>query len=223
MRTQAIFAALFLGFPGVLSVLSLARVPVRIHYPPGALQEGDLVFRRGPSLLSRIVLAADSESAYSHVGLVGVLDGSPWVIHTSTGESTPPEEGIRVEPLDHFLAPDRAQEAALYRLKPQFRDFAAGGVRQALEYARDQVPFDGEFNLETTGKLYCTELVWRAYLEAGLDLVDGEFQYLNIPFRQSLYLLPSDLLNSPKLRRIHETENEHPDLPPVVDHRPGGG
>ena len=41
----------------------------------GLLETGDLIFRRGESIASRLVLLADTQSVYSHVGLL-LMGGS---------------------------------------------------------------------------------------------------------------------------------------------------
>ena len=77
----------------------------------------------------------------------------------------------------------------------------------ALTYVRDALPFDDRFNLESADRMYCTELVWRAYLKAGIDLVDGVFVRVQTPFGEGRYVLPSSLLNSRYLREIVSLAN----------------
>ena len=54
--------------------------------PAGLFQDGDLAFRRGTGLTSRVVLAADKSGAYSHVGILKWMDGKWHVIHAVPGE-----------------------------------------------------------------------------------------------------------------------------------------
>jgi len=133
--------------------------------------DGDLAFRRGRSLVSRAVLAGDRGGDFSHVGVVVLRDGQPWVVH-----SVPPGDGdpggVKLEPLSAFLAPENASAAALYRLRGGLPAAAREAiVRRVLGWAEQGVPFDGGLDLTTSEALYCTELVWRAYLDAGYDLV----------------------------------------------------
>jgi hypothetical protein len=48
--------------------------------------------------------------------------------------------------------------------------------------------------------VYCTELVWRVYLEANVDLAGRDFD--------DRYLLPSHILESTELQLIKEVNEE---------------
>lgn len=179
-----------------------------LRYDVKMFETGDLIFRRGRSLVSQIVLSADGASSYSHVGIIKIIGGSAFVAHTTTDE--PPSEDVaRVEPLDVFLRDDRASAAAVYRLKGSAQHFTARAVEAALSFAEKRIPFDDGLDLNTTDKLYCTEMVWRAYLAAGLDLVDGRFDRLNFPMSKEFYLLPSSLLKSEWVEMICSIRSAH--------------
>jgi len=179
----------------------------------GEPRSGDLLFRRGRSFLSRAVLATDAGGAFSHVGLVVETEEGLAVVHTvpGSGSGEGPLEGrggARGEPLAAFLAPTKAEAAALYRIAGEDPDIARKAAIEALGYARDRVPFDDDFALEDGGRLYCTELVWTAFRAAGVDLVDGHFDDLKIPLHSGPYLLPSALQKSPHLTRITPDSQE---------------
>ncbi len=174
-----------------------------VQYDPNAFATGDLVFRRGRDLVSSLVLASEDGGNYSHVGIIWRSDGTPYVIHT-----LPPEDddaglggGARVEPLSAFLAPLVARAAGLYRLRGS-GDAPARASAAALAYAMRQVPFDSAFDLTSDSRLYCTELAWRAFKTAGVDLVDGHFDRLPLPGLSGPVLLPSRLSQSPHLRLV---------------------
>lgn len=181
------------------TIAPLPRPSRGLTFDTAALAPGDLLFRRGRSLVSRAVLTAEGGGEYSHVGLVTMVAGRAMVIH-----ATPPEEpeshgGVVVEPVAHFLAPERASAAALYR--PLDPKAAVVAEQVARGFARARLPFDAAFDLHTARKLYCTELVWRAYLAAGVDLAPGAMS-------RDRYLLPSELAASPALQRIQEMREE---------------
>jgi hypothetical protein len=170
----------------------------RLRFEAADFASGDLIFRRGRSLVSRVVLAVDGGSEYSHVGLISVTGGQVWVLHTVPPEEPEQSGGTLAEPLSVFLSPDKATAAALYRP----RDSGAAAERAAWRFVRAHKPFDSAFDLSTPNELYCTEMVWRAYREAGIDLAPPD------PDRKEKYLLPSRLLRSPYLRRIQELTEE---------------
>jgi Permuted papain-like amidase enzyme, YaeF/YiiX, C92 family len=187
----------------LLARSSVARIPSRSpHVSPQKLPieeltlvPGDLLFRRGRSLISRAVLAADTGSEYSHVGLVSIAGDRIWVLHTVPPEEPEKKGGAIAESLSAFLTPDKASAVAVYRPKKQWAMSAA--EETAWVYVRARKPFDSGFDLMTDDALYCTELVWKSYRAAGVDLKVG-------PLSRGKYLLPSNLLQSPQLEKIQE-------------------
>lgn len=169
----------------------------------GLLKPGDLIFRRGNGLTSRIVLAADRRAAYSHVGIVYLGAGGPHVIHAVPGATLEQPSPLRVEPLAQFTGGRSVLALSIRRLTAaQGTAVAEHAAQRALAFAQAALLFDADFSLQSLDKLYCTELVWRAYQEAGLDLVDGVFDELHLPFSEGPYLLPSSLLASPYLTEV---------------------
>jgi uncharacterized protein YycO len=157
-------------------------------------------------MISEAVLAADGQTPYSHTGVIRVINGVPFVVHAITGEPQGGDDIVKAEPLALFLAYDRASATAVYRLKEDADHVADKAADVALSYAARRVPFDGDFDLASADKLYCTELVWRAYREVGVDLVDGHFDNLSIPMSKGAYILPSSLMKSARLKKVISLE-----------------
>ena len=107
-----------------------------------------------------------------------------------------------------FLGTDRASSAAVYRVRATERAYTSLAVAQATTFAFNKVPFDAAFDLKTPDTLYCTELVWRAYKDVGLDLVDGKFEMLSTPFGKGEYLLPGTLLQSAHLQSVWSSDTK---------------
>jgi hypothetical protein len=171
----------------------------RLRFEATGFASGDIIFRRGRSLVSRVVLSVDGGSEYSHVGLISVIDGQVWVLHAVPSEEPEQRGGVIAEPLSVFLSPDKATAAGLYRPREAG---AAIAEKAAWRFVHAHIPFDSGFDLSTPNELYCTEMVWRAYREAGIDLAPPD------PDRKEKYLLPSRLLRSPHLKRIQELTEE---------------
>lgn len=157
------------------------------------VQAGDIVFERGSTLTSQILDMMDDAGEFSHVGIVHILPGGEAVVVHAFPEREGQTGMVQVDPLADFVAGQ--QEVAVYRPHPQYQAQA----RQAAEWAfglAGEVPFDDAFDLETAEAVYCTELVWRAYLEAGIDLAAGNFQEVELPILGAgRYLFPSGLMN----------------------------
>jgi hypothetical protein len=172
----------------------------RLRFEETEFSSGDLIFRRGRSLVSRVVLAVDGGSEYSHVGLVSIVDGQVWVLHAVPPEEPEQKGGAVAEPLSVFLSFDNATGAGLYRVRDS--SAARAAEKAAWGFVHAHLPFDSAFDLSTPNELYCTEMVWRAYLEAGIDLAPPD------PGRDEKYLLPSRLLRSSFLKRVRELSEE---------------
>jgi Permuted papain-like amidase enzyme, YaeF/YiiX, C92 family len=164
---------------------------------------GDLIFRKGNSLLSQTLYQTDRTSSFSHVGIVELVDRQPFVIHASLGEPLANNAEVKKDSLETFLNRESTASIAIYRLKKNDKKLGKSAASVAKRYAFKKLLFDSNFDLKTTDKLYCTELVWRAYLEIGLDLVDGHFSQLKSPLAKGDYLLPSNLLHSKYLKNIY--------------------
>lgn len=134
-------------------------------------REGDISLRCGWGMESRAVTAR-GQSTYSHAGLLHHDSGSNcWqVIHAVPGEDDP--EYVKAEAVAVFYGPDRARTGAWLRIDCD-DSTAYRATQYALWKAEQKVLFDNDYLLEDTTMLYCTELVWRSYQTAGIDISDG--------------------------------------------------
>ena len=176
---------------------SLHRV---LKINPDSVQAGDIIFRRGDSFASRVVLSTDRASNYSHVGIIYQADAGPIVVHAAPGQHLNESVPVKAEPLAVFLADDEADAITVRRLKNT--EQAARASLVAYSYVQDSVFFDASFDLRSPDRMYCTELVWRAYNAVDVDLVNNMFDRLSIPLADGMFILPSTLLDSPHLEEV---------------------
>ena len=167
------------------------------------LKNGDLVFRKGRSIASRVVLITDRASSYSHVGVIYMLNEIPYVIHTVPDESENGIDYVKMEKLSVFFSSEKASRGSVFRLKEQYENSAKLAALTAKSYFDDKIIFDDAFDLISENKLYCTELVWKAYQKVGIDLIQGKYDKLFLPFVKGFIILPSSLLNSFYLEEIY--------------------
>jgi uncharacterized protein YycO len=167
------------------------------------LKDGDVIFRRGTSFVSNMVLMADKNSPYSHTGIVKIIQNTFYVVHSVPAEEPGGKDLAKIELLESFLRRDRATAVAVYRLKIENNHLSNYATEIAYNYANKKTPFDSDFNLIDDSRLYCTELVWKSYLLAGIDLVDSTFNNINIPLSEGPYILPGTLLKSKYLKPIY--------------------
>ena len=135
--------------------------------PPGipttALHEGDLVFRRGQGLWSGLFAEASvHDRRFSHVG-VALRTGKSWqVAHASANDLTG-QGRTEAVPLETFLRDASAMEIRRPRLAPAPLGLFVAAVRGAVLV---HTPFDPAFSLATPERVYCTELIWQAWIRA---------------------------------------------------------
>ncbi len=174
-----------------------SRIP-----PDELLREGDLVFRLGMGVSSRIVLAADDQGVYSHTGILTRQDDEWYVIHAVPYESDGEDETDRVklEPLAKFWASDRAAKGAVMRTDAG-DSLASCATGTAMEiYARNTL-FDHDYDMTDTTKMYCTELIQYSYMAHGVDIAEGHES--SMIFLKHKCLLPLDLIKGNHLTMIY--------------------
>jgi len=165
------------------------------------LQSGDLVFRRGISPESYVVIATDRKSRFSHVGIL-VKENNDWyVIHAVPGENKKGPDFIKKEKLAEFLAPQKASSFAIYRSKfPKAVNESA--ARHALQFYTNRLLFDNNYDLTTDDKLYCTELVIKAFNQTYLNLKKIHTTEFNFILGKKQLIFPGTLIENPNFTQI---------------------
>lgn len=166
-------------------------------------EDGDIVFRRGIGMASQAVLLSEKNSMYSHAGLVFIIKHCPYVIHAVPGESGSEAEVMKCEKLTSFLDYHKATRAAIYRCSSNEKHIGAMALKQAKIAFDKRLKFDDAYDLDSDDKLYCTELIWKSYRAAGIDLIKGRFDLINIPLYKGLVILPGSFIHSESLTEIY--------------------
>jgi len=167
------------------------------------LQNGDLIFRKGRSLESQIVLLTDGETEYSHVGLIYNHKGKPFVIHAVPIESGEKDEFIKMQSLEDFLSNENAAKFAVYRVNESSHKTCLKASTFAYNCFQKKYSFDDQYDLKTDTKLYCTELIWKAYKNTGIDLVEDRLCNLNFIVTSKKLIVPSSIIKSKLLKKIY--------------------
>lgn len=172
--------------------------------PDSLFRSGDLVFRRGRSVSSDLVLLCEDEPTYSHVGLlVRGPDGGWLIVHAAPDEAD--ERGrydrVMAEPPADFWHPRRCRAGGVYRL-PLSDGAAERLTAEAIRQADEGRPFDHRFDERDTTAFYCTELIQFLFGKIGIDPSQGRRTRDGlIPFSPPL-ILPGHLLAHPDLQPI---------------------
>lgn len=184
------------------AALALSAAPVNDCTPLilTGLQTGDIVFRQGGSWISEAVRMADRQSDYSHAGIVCIHDRNAFVVHAQPAEGLNGHGGVLEVPIEEFFSVHAASRMAVLRVRQNLEPAAARAARAAHGYLRR--PFDTALDLSSGSSLYCTELIWRCYRDAGVDLLQGRVSRVAAPMFDIQVILPSDLAASPLLRPV---------------------
>jgi hypothetical protein len=121
------------------------------HYKP---REGDVIFQ---SLVGPLADAIEgvTRSGYSHCGIV-TRQGGSWMVLEAIGPVTE-------TPLASWILRGRNQSFDVYRLKARYSRTIPEFVAKARAYQGR--PYDIQYEFDED-KIYCSELVFRAFLES---------------------------------------------------------
>lgn len=153
--------------------------------------------------MSNLVLTLDKRTPYSHTGIVNIIEKEVYIIHSVPGEEPGEKDITKIDPLELFLRRDRTTSVSVYRLINEDSLVSINASVRAYEYGIAETEFDNSFDLSDDSRLYCTELIWKVYLESGTDLINGKFDKVEIPLSNGPYILPGTLLESDKLKQIY--------------------
>ena len=167
------------------------------------LQNGDLIFRRGTSIESQIVLLTDQDSEYSHVGMIYKINDKLFVLHTVPKENDDDPGYIKLEPINDFLSEGKAARVAVYRLIQSSLEKINIASSYAYNCYIKKYCFDNDYDLVTDAQLYCTELIWKAYKHAGIDLVCNRLKNINVIVTSRTIIMPSSIIESKLLKKIY--------------------
>lgn len=195
-------------FVGALLAVMLVSCRQGVDFkdiPFGSVRNGDLVFRRGRSFSSGMILAHDKGSNYSHIGIVYRLDTMLYVIHAVNEE--PDFDGdfdrVKMEPLEVFFSHERASAGAMCHSWVS-DSVSASLTAKAVGLVCDSVRFDADFNLDDSDELYCTELVYHLYKGAGIDITEGRRTKVGIMCFPDEVIFPDDIRRNKNLLEYFE-------------------
>lgn len=138
----------------LLGGLVSAKSPVQYD-----LREGDILFSSSAYGQGSAIIAATG-SPYTHCGVVFRQEDRLMVL-----EAVQP---VKVSTVADFYSRGKAESFAVKRLKSPV---TAAGYQRAREWAAKQVGlnYDARF-LWGDDKMYCSELVWKVFKQAGVEL-----------------------------------------------------
>jgi hypothetical protein len=133
------------------------------------LREGDIIFQISRSNQSAAIQRA-SRSKYSHVGIIFLQGGVPFVY-----EAVGP---VRYTPLEKWISQGDDGHYVVKRLRDADRVLTGEAVARLREAAKGFIgrPYDLTFEW-SDDRIYCSELVWKIY-DRGLGIRIGRLRKL---------------------------------------------
>jgi hypothetical protein len=194
----ALSAGCFIGFK-FLNFRLFNGQSCQVH--ENLLHNGDLVFRRGRSIESFAVYMADDCRKYSHVGMVVKINGKAYIVHAVPAESKNDKGFVKMETPEQFLSADKASEFAVYRSGFSYRQLNMV-AQQALNFYKSKCTFDNDYDLSTEKQLYCTELVLKAFRNAGIELRGIKSSEIDFIVTRVKIILPGEFMKNDSFRKI---------------------
>ncbi len=133
------------------------------------LRDGDIIFHTSRSAQS-IVIQKATHSKYSHMGIVFIRDGNPYVYEAI--------KTVQYTPLKKWVARGDGGHYVIKRLRDADRVLTPEAVAKLRQVAAklQGKPYDLTFEWSDS-RIYCSELVWKIY-DRGLGLPVGRLQKL---------------------------------------------
>jgi len=154
--------------PACLAILLLA-VSCCGNVSADQLRDGDIIFQTSRSNQSAAIQRA-SRSKYSHMGIIFLRDGKPYV-YEAIGT-------VRYTPLDKWVSRGEGGHYVVKRLREADRLLTAGAVAKLRQAAKRFGGKSYDLTFEwSDDRIYCSELVWKIY-ERGLGIRVGRLQKL---------------------------------------------
>lgn len=167
-------------------------------------RNGDIAFRCGEGVASRVVLSANSSGTYSHVGVIAEVEGVWSIIHIVPFEGKSIEQDkIYCDEVGEFFSQQKSCAGAIYRYNSLDTTEQTQIYNYLLKQLRDDILFDHDYDLTDDKYQYCSELVWRSYLEIGVDLSEGRRSYMPIIRQGEGYMFPVDIESNNNLELIY--------------------
>ena len=140
----------------MIQILMMAATYAASEYKP---QNGDIIFQTSESTQSQLIQVV-TQSPYSHVGLVTIRDGAPYVFEAI--------KTVQLTPLDAWVARGKEGQYTILRTKTpltpeQLKKME--GIAQSYQGKNYDLPFQWSDN-----QMYCSELVWKIYAN-GADII----------------------------------------------------
>lgn len=129
------------------------------------MEEGDILVRSGNDLISMTLARFNTiDKTYSHCGILLKDSIGNWVVVHSIGGEDNPDQKLKKEDLDSWLAPEHIEGFGVVRYDLSGEQLSQLKKQIGLQY-RLPVRFDMDFDLSTDERLYCSEFIYKTLMK----------------------------------------------------------
>ncbi|NVN95328.1 MAG: hypothetical protein HXX18_08610 [Bacteroidetes bacterium] len=130
------------------------------------LKNGDIILRHGYGMASDIIVKSlNEEYDISHCAIIVKDSNQINVIH-SVSQSLSDFDGVQIQTLKRFISDCKKNSIIVVRYKSPTHTDNNAIAERASYYLSKKIPFDNDFNIKDSSKIYCTELIWRCIKDA---------------------------------------------------------
>jgi len=147
------------------------------------LEDGDILLRHGYGFVSDIIANTLKEHySLSHCAILVKTDSIQKVIH-SVSQSLSDDDGVQTQSLKRFISDSKYNSLIVLRYKNKQEENRSDISKWALHYLDKKVPFDNAFDIKDTSEFFCTELIWKVFLNAfSVDIFEKKYNTSNLEF-----------------------------------------
>ena len=148
----------------------------QLDYKPS---NGDIIFHTSKSTQSPIIQKI-TKSKLSHCGIIYIKDGIPYVFEASSK--------VKLTKLETFINNGVDKKYEILRYKSEL---SKSEQKEMFQYASNQLgkPYDLKFEF-SDNKMYCSELVWKIYKAAGIELSSPtKFKDYDLSSREAIKMI----------------------------------
>jgi len=140
------------------------------------LQPGDIILRQGFGVVSQAISEfLNEEVRVSHVALLSKDGEENWQVIQSISKRVSNTDGLQQQNLASFVSESETNSVVVVRFRGYETDpgLHLRIERAAQHYLQQQLAFDHSFSLEDSTRFFCSELIWRLFLnEVGVDIFE---------------------------------------------------
>jgi len=129
------------------------------------IHDGDIILRHGFGIVSDFISKTYNKGLQiSHCAIITKNAGTYNIIH-SVSKSLSDFDGVQTQDLISFIRESKRNSVVVLRYKPKTDKSLSCISKRAKYYLDKRIPFDNSFDLDDSTEFYCTELLWKIFID----------------------------------------------------------